>query len=259
MHTHAFPDEIAARAMQKLQALGDCKPFGDGTVGNLVESMNAANVDISVVCAIATKPGQAKGIVEWCQGIRSDRIEPLPSVHPDDPDAAKWIRKIAKEGFAGIKLHPLYQEFAVDEQRLSGIYGALAECGLLLVSHCGRDFAFPDDDDRASPERLARVLDRFPKLRLLCTHMGGYRSWDEVERWLLGRDIYLETSFSIDKLGPERAADMIRRHGVERVMFGTDWPWKDQAQELGLLRSLGFGKEQQRAIRWSNAAKLLGY
>ena len=259
VHVHAFPDEIAARAMERLRSEGDIPSYGDGTVGGLLASMDSAGIDAAFVCAIATKPSQAEGILKWCEKIRSERIEPLASVHPADPEAPRWIRRIAEAGLAGIKLHPMYQEFAVDEERVDPLYAAAGEQEILVACHCGLDLAYPPDDDRASPPRYARVLDKFPDLRLLCTHMGGYRSWDDVERWLLGRDVYLETSFSIDKLGPERAADMIRRHGVERVMFGTDWPWKDQAQELGLLRSLGFGKEQQRAIRWSNAAKLLGY
>ena len=197
VHTHAFPDGVAERAMAKMQALCPWKAFGGGTVGNLVKSMDAADIDVSVVCAVATRPDQVKGIMKWCDKVRSDRIEPFPSVHPDTRGAAKWVERIAKAGFTGIKLHPLYQGFAVDDGCADAIYAAAAEHELAVVVHCGLDFAFPADDDRASVERIRRVVDRFGELKMICTHMGGWRSWDAVEEHLLGADVYMETSFGV--------------------------------------------------------------
>ena len=259
MHTHAFPDEIAARAMAKLEGEAPIRAVGRGTIADLLASMDRADVDISAVCAIATKPDQAEGILKWCRKIRSDRIEAMPSVHPDTPQAGRWVERFAKEGFRGIKLHPMYQEFAADERRMDDIYAAAAAAGLLVVAHCGKDIAFPPDDDRAAPARFARVVERFPRLRLLCTHLGGWESWDEVEQCLLGTQVYLETSFSLPTLGAGRSVELIRRHGVERVMFGSDWPWKPQDEEIRLIRGLGLSETDTRAILWSNAARLMGY
>ena len=260
-HTHAFPDDLAARAIARLEEDCPWKAVADGRVASLIESMNASDVDISVVCTIATRPDQVKDIFKWCGQIRSDRIEPLPSVHPDTPKAAKWVEKIAKAGFAGIKLHPMYQDFVADDPRLDELYAAAAEGGLMVQSHCGRDIGFPPDDDRASPRRLRRVIERFPKLRLLCTHMGGWRSWDEVEEHLVGTGVYMETSFSLGQRGtdPQRIAAMIRRHGAGRVMFGSDWPWNTQADEIANVRKLPLGERDIRGILYSNAAALLGY
>jgi predicted TIM-barrel fold metal-dependent hydrolase len=260
IHAHAFPDSIAARAMEKLQAGATGYPaHGDGTVKGLLASMDRADIDISVVCAIATKPDQAEGILKWCRKIHTDRIEPLASVHPDDPDAAQWVERIAEAGLAGIKLHPMYQEFDADEERMDPIYAAAAKECLLVESHCGLDLAYPPDDDRASPARFARVMAKFPDLRLLCTHMGGWRSWDQVEQLLLGTGVSLETSFSLDELGPQRSLDMIRRHGVDKVHFGSDWPWKDQSEAIKLVGSIGLSEKETRAVLYSNSAVLLGY
>jgi hypothetical protein len=256
-HAHAFPDEIAERAMDKLQAGSRISAAGDGTVEGLVASMDAADVDVSVVCAIATRPGQARGIRKWCKKIRGDRIEPMPSLHPDDRKPGKLIEQFAADGFVGVKLHPHYQGFAADEQRMDDIYRALADTGLLLAVHCGLDFAFPDDDDRGGPVRWARVLDRIDGLRCVLTHMGGYRNWDDVERLILGREVYIETSFSLPELGPQRATEMIRRHGPEKVLFGTDWPWRDQAEELRHLASLELTDLERSAVAVSNAGRLL--
>ena len=258
IHAHAFPDPIAERAIARLEAECPWKAFAAGKVSELLASMDAAGVDVSVVCPIATKPDQAVGILCWCDAIRSERIEPFPSIHPDTPGAGQWIRRIADGGYRGIKLHPMYQQFAIDEPRLEAIYAAAVDGGLAVEFHCGRDIAFPPDDDRAAPARTARVLDRFGGLKVVCTHMGGWRMWDESDEQLIGRDVWMETSFSLEALGPERAGAMIRRHGVDRVLFGSDWPWARQGSDLTILAGVGLDADELAKVRGLNAAKLLG-
>lgn len=257
-HTHAFPDELAARAIATLQKAAAWQAVDDGTIAALLRSMDAAGIDLSVVCPIATKPRQEEGILAWCNGIRSRRIEPFPSVHPRADDPARWVRLFAQQGYRGIKLHPMYQGFAADEPLMDPLYSTAADESLAVMLHCGKDIAFPPEDDRASPSRLRRVADRFPSLKLVCTHLGGWNDWDEVQRHLLGTAVYMETSFSIKRLGLERAAAMIRNHDPRRVMLGSDWPWTAQSDELALLSQLGLPPQQQEAIRWRNAAVLLG-
>jgi len=155
-HTHAFPDSLAARAIAALEAEADYvwKAKLDGRVSSLLASMDAAGVDRSVVCPIATKPQQFDGILQWCQAIRSERIVPLASLHPEAEDLAGQIRRVADAGLVGIKLHPMYQDFDADDRRLDVLYSAVAEAGLLLVMHCGHDIAYPGSL-QAHPDRIA--------------------------------------------------------------------------------------------------------
>jgi len=258
MHAHAFPDDLAERAITTLEAECPWQAVGGGTVANLLASMDAAGLAASTIFTIATRPDQAEGILRWCETIRSDRIWPFPSVHPDAPDATGLIERIARAGFAGIKLHPMYQNFAIDEPRMNPLYAACRDAGLVVTFHSGRDIAYPPDDDRASPQRLAKMLDHMPGLRVISSHMGGWRSWDAVEKHILGRDgLWIDTSFSLEELGPDLAAGMIRRHGPDRVVFGTDWPWRSHAESLTRLHNLGLSPAEEQAVRRDNAAKLL--
>lgn len=259
IHTHAFPDGIAARAVAKLEAECPINTVAPATVESLLSCMDEGGVDASVICAISTKPHQNEGILAWCDAIRSERIIPFPSVHPDTPDAGRWIERIARDGFRGIKLHPMYQDFVIDEPRLDPIYAAAEACGVIVEFHAGRDFAFPGLEDRAHPRRYVDVLRRFGKLKAIVSHMGGWRMWDESEQHLVGKvNAYLETSYSLADLGPERAVKMIRRHGVERVLFGTDWPWARQSEDVRLLKSLPLEPGEIDRIASSNAVELLG-
>ncbi len=121
-HTHAFPDELADRAMKLLTEEGGVKPHLDGKISSLLRSMDACGIEKSIVCSIATKPVQFDPILSWCRKIRSGRIIPFPSLHPQDPQFSERISEIKKEGFKGIKFHPYYQDFRIDDERLFPIY-----------------------------------------------------------------------------------------------------------------------------------------
>ena len=256
IHTHAFPDGLAEKAMAGLAAAANITPCGAGTVAALAASMDAAGIDRSVVCNIATRPGQFDSILAWSHQIRSDRIEPFLSVHPDADDPAGAVEQVAAEGFTGIKLHPMYQEFGLDEPRVEPILAAARDCGLTVVLHTGFDIAFRDDD-RASPARVRRLAEKWPGLTLVCGHFGGWNAWDEALEHLVGEDVYLDTSFTSQFLPADRIAELIDRHGADRVVFGTDWPWADQTESLEGLRALSLADDQLAKILSQTAAGLL--
>ncbi len=86
IHTHAFPDHLAPRAVAQLQAeTEDIQAVLDGTTSDLLRSMDRAGIDASVVASIATRPEQFEPILRWSAAIRSPRLLPFPSVHPDAP------------------------------------------------------------------------------------------------------------------------------------------------------------------------------
>ena len=157
-----------------------------------------------MVQSIATRPKQFTSILSWSQEIASDRLIPFLSVHPDDPKAGEHVRQVHAEGFRGIKLHPYYQSFEMPEARMAPIYEAAQDCGLLIFMHTGFDLAYPRDR-RGAPSQTVEVLHAFPDLRLITSHLGAWEDWDEVRRLLLGKPIYMETSFSVHVMGPEAA------------------------------------------------------
>jgi hypothetical protein len=256
-HAHAFPDTLAARAISQLEHGSGVKAFLDGRVSSLLAAMDAAGIGTSVICSIATKPEQFAPILEWSKAIASPRIVPFPSIHPRGPDPVGQAHRVAEAGFLGVKLHPYYQEFDLDDEALLPLYRAIDALGLLLVVHTGFDFAFPRHR-RADPVRICRVLEQVPSLRLVTTHMGAWNDWDEVEKHLIGKPIAMDLSLSIDLLGRERARAMILAHPIDRVLFGTDSPWGSQAATLEGLRALALGEEREQAILWKNARALLG-
>lgn len=255
-HTHAFPDKLAHSTIALLEEKGEIKACLDGTLDSLLDSMEKNHIEKSVLCNIATRPEQFGAILAWSRQIASDKILPLPSFHPDSENAEEEIDEIYRAGFKGIKMHPYYQNFYLDEERLRPLFARIAEKGLILVMHTGYDIGFPLER-RADPAKVLDLTRRFPDLKFIATHLGSWQQWDEVKEYLAGRDIYMEISFSLELLEPEQAREIIEAHPEERILFGTDSPWTDQKNALRLLKNLGLAKRKEEAILYGNASKLL--
>jgi predicted TIM-barrel fold metal-dependent hydrolase len=257
IHTHAFPDAVAEKAMPKLEAEADLKAALDGKVSSLLTSMAHAGIDLSVVASIATKPNQFEAILAWSKGIASDKLMPFPSVHPDDDDVPGRVRAIADAGFQGIKMHPYYQDFKIDEERLWPFYKAVSDEALVLLMHTGFDIAYPHVRI-ADPVRVVRVLEAFPELKMVTTHLCAWMDWDEAEKYLWGKPVYADFSYSLHMIDKIRAREALLAHPKEYVVFGTDSPWEDQGQAVAIAKSLDLGPERERLMFYDNAARLLG-
>ncbi len=256
IHTHAFPDALAPRALAALEAGATTRAFLNGTVKALLESMDAAGIARSAVHSIATRPAQFLPILQWSEKIRSDRIIPFPSVHPADPAAEDNIRRIREAGFRGLKLHPYYQDFVLDAPEMAPLYAAVRDCGLALFCHTGFDMAYPRDR-RADPRRIMNVVRRFPGLCFISTHCGAWCDWEEVRRHLLGQPVWIETAFSLECMDAGSARALLLGHPAEYLMFGTDSPWTDQAQAIAQVRRLNLGAPREELLLGGNAARLL--
>jgi hypothetical protein len=258
-HTHAFPDDLARRAVPALEAEADIDAVLDGTVRSLLRSMERAEIERSVVASIATKPAQFAPILEWSRGLRTshgERLVPFPSVHPDDPDAAEHVAEIAREGFRGIKIHPYYQGFSLDEGRIDPLFSAIAREGLVLLLHTGFDIAFPHDRI-ADPVKVSLLRDRYPGLILVTSHFGAWKDWDEAERYILGKPVYMDISASMEFMGRERARRFLLEHPPEYLLFGSDSPWDDQSSLVERVLSLDLPRDRLELLLHGNAERLI--
>ncbi|MBM9536783.1 amidohydrolase family protein [Desulfobulbus alkaliphilus] len=255
-HTHAFPDQIASFAIPALEKEGNIKAHLNGTISALLASMDRCGIVQSVVCSIATRPEQFNPILEWSKAIRSTRIVPFPSLHPADPLLLERLQLIHAEGFKGIKMHSYYQDYDLDDPSLDDLYAALLSLDMILVIHAGYDIAFPRIR-RADPRRILEVCRRFPGLKLIATHLGGWDEWDDVRRLLTGEPVYMELSFALGFLDQDRLREILLAHPQDYLLFGTDSPWTDQATTLDLLTRMELPPTLVDAITRGNARRLL--
>jgi predicted TIM-barrel fold metal-dependent hydrolase len=258
-HAHVFEEGQAGRVLADMGERASLPSFTDGTLAGLRRSMDDAGVDLSVISRITTRPSQVGPVNAWLEDLQGPRTLPLCTMHPDVTGIAEQVAGLRARGFPGFKMHPDYQGFFVDDERMFPFYEAVAASGMWILFHAGLDRGLPGHPVHATPARLLRVHRAFPRLRIIAAHLGGEDNYEETEKRLLGRDIYLDTSFVLRKIPVRTLERFLRKHPTERVLFGSDTPWSDQKLDLDFLRGLPFlsGGDVDR-ITGRNAAELLG-
>jgi len=256
-HTHSFAHTVVDAAIGKLESFSGLKTVTDSTVDGLRAFMAQCGVDISVVQPVATKPAQVSVINDWAKKHRCTDMHFFGALHPDDHDFAATAGQLKDDGFKGVKLHPDYQSFFADEDRIMPLYQTLADLDLTLVLHAGVDNVHPSPV-HCTPLMIRNIIDTVPTLRLVLPHMGSHALWRDAEQLIVGRDIYIDTSYSYYALKKDGMRRIIDKHGADRVLFGTDFPWKRADEEIENIRALGLSKADTEAILFRNAQRLLG-
>lgn len=253
-HTHVWPDHIAARALAG--RVPGMEATHDGTVSGLLASMDRSGVDRAVVMGIADHARHVHRTNEFIGSLASDRLVPFGTVHPD-LSVEENLDSLRRHGVVGVKLHPLFQGFALDDPRIWELFEAFGS-EIPVITHVGKG-GTPETDQRATPAMLAAIVDAFPNLRLVACHFGGFHRLTEAEEQVVGKPVLLETSWPPTLAGVEadRVRDVIARHGADRIVFGSDWPMTDPAGEIEVIRKLGLSEEETAAILGGNLARWL--
>ena len=70
--------------------------------------------------------------------------------------------------------------------------------------------------------------------------------------------MYFDTSSTLHELAPEKFMDIVRQHGVDKILFGTDYPLSDYELEYKRFQTLSLTEEEKEKIFYKNAYRLLG-
>ncbi len=255
-HCHVWPDHIAPQVLPARPA--GLAAVHDGTLTGLRRTMDAAGIDHAMCLGVA---GVAKNVArtnEFIASVPRDRFTPFGTVHPGLPIEAN-LASLRDNGIAGVKLHPLFQDLSFADPMVVELMRALADAGITVIAHVGAGGS-DTANDRGDPASLRAVLEAVSHLRLIACHFGGYHRLDDAEQAIVGSRAYLETSWPprLAELDKERIRGLIRKHGADRVVFGSDWPMADPAAELAAVRDLGLGDDETAAITGNTLAGILG-
>ena len=276
IHTHTFPDKLAATTIPKLEGMSHTHAYVDGTNSGLAASMAQAGVDCSMVLPVATNPRQVVHVNDSSARINEQGDETgiysFGCMHPDFADYRAELSRVKELGMKGIKLHPVYQGVDFDDIRTLRILDRAGELGLIVLTHAGLDIGYPGVV-HVTPKMVLHAIQEVGPVTLILAHMGGWRNWDQVEELLPYAPVYLDTSYSLGSINPlddgyyqpqdlpmmgeEQFLRMIRTFGSERFLFGTDSPWSSQQESVERLRALPLSDEEKAAILGGNAQRLL--
>ena len=253
-HCHIYPEKIAAKAVESIGHFYDIPMNSGGTAADMAEAEKKAGITHQIIFSVATKVPQVASINRFI----ADEVEKshgtmtgLGTLHPDSEDLKGDIEHIVELGLKGVKLHPDIQGFKIDDYRCLKIY-ELCEGRLPILMHTG-----DNRYDFSNPNRLKPVLEIFKNLTVIGAHLGGWSMWDTAVDELAGfKNFYVDCSSSLYAMTTDKAREVIRRYGADRVLFGTDYPMWSPSDEIKRFESLGLNEEEKHKIYYKNAKRL---
>ncbi|MDD4689004.1 MAG: amidohydrolase family protein [Eubacteriales bacterium] len=252
-HCHVWPAKLIPRISGFLSNYYKVPWNEGGTDAHCVRSMEKYGIDKSVVFSVATKSAQVENINDFISKLPRDVFIPFGAMHQDYENYKNEIKRIKALGLKGIKFHPDFQNVAIDDIRMMRIYDEVGDT-LPMLFHLG-----DENSDLSSPERMANVLREMPHLRIIGAHFGGYQQWEEAMEILAQfKQMYFETSSSIRFIGSEKATQLVKAYGVERICFGTDYPMINQRDEFNLFMEMGLNEEERKQILAENILRFIG-
>ena len=276
IHTHIFPDKIAAEVIENLSKKSRAKYFSDGTLSGLLDSMKNFGIDKSVVLPVATAPRQVEKINSYAAAMNekffAQGIIYFGCIHPDFENFRAELSRVKSLGLKGIKIHPIYQGVNLDDKKFLRILYRAAELDLIVVTHAGLDIGFPGVVN-CSPEMARHVVKEIGEFKFVLAHMGGWKNWDEVAEVLAGTNIFMDTAFStgtiparsdfvwraedLKLLNVEGFMKLYKIFGADKILFGTDSPWSSPASSIDFIKNLPISDVEKKKILGTNAEKIL--
>ena len=184
-----------------------------------------------------------------------------PSMGEDGALAELTVR--VEEGARGIKLHPANQRYFPSDQRLWPVYEEAQRLGLPVISHSGLHF-----DARlpayASPTAFLEMLEAFPRLTVVLAHLGHGFLDDSFTMAARYPTLFFDCSYVVEGsadpplISDQDAVAIFRRLGMDRVLFGSDWPWGHPLRDAQRVSRLPLSEDEKRLVLAGNARRVLG-
>ena len=260
VHTHLHPPRLFAAIRRWFAERSDWVLEHPTEPKAVAAILRGHGIERFAFCSYAHKPGIASQLNAWLLETARELgpgAIPLATVHPADGDPGGDARAALAGGCAGLKVHEDVQRVRLDDDQLAPALAAVAAADGFVLVHVG---PIPWSPATGGPERVARVLERHPRLRVVVAHFGV----PEHERYvaLAEREprLFLDTTMIFPPHSPMHVpvdASLVERI-ASQVVLGTDfpnipYPYGDEAHAL---RRLGLRDSTLRAIFTENARRL---
>jgi len=207
-------------------------------------------------CDIA---GVNQRLVDECRTNGDGLLLPFGTVNPTLPDWKEDLRRCAEEfQMPGIRLHPNYHGYKLDDPRLAQLLKLASERGLIV------QLALSMEDERTQhpllqvphvdPAPLVELLEKLPKLRLVMLNTFRSMPLAKIDQLAAAKNVYFEIAMLEGVGGIEK---LLKKVPLRRVLFGSHFPFFNFDAALLKLKESELGWFQLKAICEDNPQTLL--
>jgi predicted TIM-barrel fold metal-dependent hydrolase len=283
-HTHAWTPEDWAMLKELAPAMDDpdleedspynWTPRFEGTVPSLIKQEKAAGIDRFVLLPTSSRPERSPELTRWVADLARHYPEIIAfgALHPYSESLDRDVAEITALGLPGIKIHSLVQRLDPLSDKALKAFDLVEKANLIVLmdSMSIRGAAAVKPNLAAwmkeaealkidtNPEKIAELVRRYPKLKIIAAHMGCLYGWHMLDPIMDLDQVYFDISYVHRLITPELAMDLIRKKGPERIIFGTDAPYRQPDKALAWFMNLPLTPGEQERILGLNFFKLMG-
>lgn len=279
-HAHAYRKADRALVQDRSAGLDACLPdehpskwilHHEASVETLLRVEREAGIDRFVLLPVTGRSDRVAELNRWVadQAQRHTEVIPFGSLIAGSDSLQADLDLLLDLGLQGVKIHPLLQRLDILSAEAHRMWRLLEEAGLPVVldsmsvegllhykPHL-HAFAWRAQGFETGPERIAAVAREHPRLVLIAAHMGSLFGWEHLEPLLECANVRFDLSFVSGILPDEAVMRVIRRKGPDRILFGTDAPWRTPAEERRWFEGLPLDEAERADISGRNLEALL--
>ena len=253
VHAHIFPEALADKATVSICSFYAAElPERPACLAELMKEHEAAGITAGIVCNSAVSAHQVHHINDFI----AESIQKAPqyigfgSVFPGMDGVEEELDRMVSLGIRGVKIHPDFMKLAIDEPSGIDTYRAIAKRGLPVLFHMG-DMRY----DYSAPQRLLNLLRKAPDLQVIAAHFGGWGIWEEALKYPMPENVVYDTSSTTPLVAKELVLRMLDAYGIDRMMFGSDFPMWNPGEMVKQIKQLGLSECEEEKLFYGNFAK----
>jgi len=254
-HAHVFTEDVAEKLIGKMEEIYGVKRRYNAVIEDVLKSAGSGGIDRVVILSIANRPEHTHFNNWYAElGRKYNEVIPFGSIHiENDPGE---LDRFPELGLKGFKIQPNAQRFYPDDRRMWPIYKRAAELGLIVVFHTG-DEEGGVKGVYSQPKQYVDVIKSFPELKIVLAHFGGYMAWADVGPLFGYNNVYFDTAYLPGKIDDTLFVSLAEKIGFDRILFGTDFPFRDHKTEREYVERL-FDRDMAMKFMSENPMRLLG-
>jgi len=235
---------------------------------DLIASMDSEGIDLSIALNVGWYSHElcveTNNYIMEAVSRYPERLVGFCAIQPKAGEAAiAEIERCARGGLRGIgEMRSDVQGFDLgDEATMRPVVEAAQRCGMILLTHSSEPVGHVySGKGNITPDILYPFIRRFPQMPIVCAHWGGglpfYALMPEVATALA--NVFFDTAATPFLYRPQVFRHVAEIVGIDKILFGSDYPLLSPGRIMSELRSIGLGEEAESLILGGNGRRLLG-
>ncbi len=273
-HTHIFPEEIRKHreafckrdeGFSSIYSQSNAKMVG---VEDLIGAMDESGIDRSVICGFPwSQPDLCSLHNQYLLEATSrypNRLIAFVILLFSNPDwSGRELDRAVKAGAKGVGEIAFYHEemSSQDIQSIKPVLAQMEKQGIPLLLHTNEMIGHSYPGKGRTPlERFYELILFFPNLPIILGHWGGglpfYELMPEVAKGMT--NVYYDTAASPFIYSKKIYGIVSQIVGVEKILFGTDFPLIPAKRYFKELEECGLSKQDEEKILGRNFSRMIG-